>query len=353
MELGNQILFFLAGLGVFNGFLMAVYILFILRPRRWINLLFGLLMLMLCVRVGKSLLHVFTDLDRIYLQLGLSACILIGPLLFLYVKSAMSKVSRPSQLGLAHLLIPIFTITLVGVIWPYARYPDIWNGYVVGGIYIWWTLYTLAAGVITIPVVKKVAREESTITERWLVLVVSCLLLLNIAYNLAYQGFPYVAGPLLFSLIFYVLTGFLLRKKNFFAVLNQTSSSQQNQKLSDEKANDLIKRLSELMRTEESYLDQNIKLTNLAVSIDATPHEVSHVINDRLGVSFNHYINEFRIKKACVLLEQSDHLTIEGIGQEAGFKSRSAFYKAFKNFMNQTPSQYKSQIKRSEEGSCP
>ena len=353
MELGNQILFFLAGLGVFNGFLMAVYILFILKPKRWINLLFGLLILMLCVRVGKSLLHVFTDLDRIYLQLGLSACILIGPLLFLYVKSIIAKFNKPSQMDLAHLLIPLFTIVIVGFIWPYATYPDIWNGYVVGGIYAWWTLYTLAACIIAIPVIRKVVREESMIIERWLVLVVSCLLLLNIAYNLAYQGFPYVAGPLLFSLIFYVLTGFLLRKKNFFAVLKQTSSSQQNQKMSDEKAIVLINRLSELMRSEASYLDQNIKLTNLAVSINATPHEVSHVINDRLGISFNHYINEFRIKKACSLLEQSDHLTIEGIGQEAGFKSRSAFYKAFKYFMNQTPSQYKSQIKRSEEESCP
>ena len=107
------------------------------------------------------------------------------------------------------------------------------------------------------------------------------------------------------------------------------------------------------MHAEEPYLDQNIKLTNMATAINATPHEVSHVINDRLGISFNHYINEFRIKKACVLLEGSDHLTIEGIGQEAGFKSRSAFYKAFKYFMNQTPSQYKSQIRSSEEKSCP
>ena len=222
MELGNQLLFFLAGLGVFNGFLMAIYLFFILKPKRWVNLLFGLLMLMLCIRIGKSLLHVFTDLDRIYLQLGLSACILIGPLLFLYVKSSMSNSTKPNFLDWVHLIIPTLAVAIAGLIWPYETHPDIWNGYVVGGIYAWWTLYTLVACIIAIPVIKKVFRQESTIAERWIVLVVSCLLLLNIAYNLAYQGFPYVAGPLLFSLIFYVLAGFLLRKKKLFRSFEAT-----------------------------------------------------------------------------------------------------------------------------------
>lgn len=53
------------------------------------------------------------------------------------------------------------------------------------------------------------------------------------------------------------------------------------------------------------------------------------------------------------MLKESDHLTIEGIGQEVGFNSKSTFYKAFKTHMNQTPSQYKIQMKYNEDEPCP
>lgn len=347
MELGNQILFFLAGLGVFNGLLLALYFLFFIKPRKWVNALFGLMVLMLCIRIGKSLFFVFMDVPRIYRQIGLSACIMVGPLLYLYVRSLLKKVERPGGADWLHLLLPLGAITIVGALWPYETHPDFWNQQVVTGIYAVWIVYTIASCRLVIPLLSAVFKRESTVLENWLLLVVSCMLLLCVVYNLAYYGFPYVSGPLLFSAVFYLMTGFLISRKNRSVILRQDPVKYQNQKISDDQADALLRRLANVMDKRQIYLHQKIKLAQLAESVDATPHEVSQVINDRLGISFNQYINEYRVRKACILLREIDHLTIEGIGQEVGFNSRSAFYKAFKEIKQQTPSEFKAGIKQS------
>lgn len=345
MDIGSQLLFFFAGLGVFNGALMVLYFLFILKPRKWINILFGLLMLMLCIRIGKSLFHVFTDVDRIYRQIGLSACIMIGPFLYVYLRHFTKRIASFKKAFLPHMLLPFLGILLLGIIWPYEQYPDIWNYTMVKIIYGVWIIYMIASWNLIIPSIKKAISSEASIEDKWGILLTSSISLLCIAYNLAYYGFPYLSGPLLFSIIFYVLIGFLIPKKHRSVILLQTAQKYRQQKLSESKANALLDNLSEGMRNQKIYLNQDIKLATVAQSVHASPHEVSQVINNQLGISFNQYINQFRIAEACELLESSDHLTVEGIGQEVGFKSRSAFYKAFKTIMQQTPVEYKRQVK--------
>ncbi len=54
MEFSAQLLFFFSALGAFNGFLLAVYFLFFAKPKNLINRMLGMLILMLSIRVGKS-----------------------------------------------------------------------------------------------------------------------------------------------------------------------------------------------------------------------------------------------------------------------------------------------------------
>lgn len=347
MGIGNQILFFLAGLGVFNGFLLVFYFLFFVKSKRWVNRLFGLLLLMLCIRIGKSLFYIFIpDLDRLYRQIGLSACIMIGPLLYRYVHHLAAKSKRPDVFDKIHLLLPLFLIVMTGIIWPYERNPILWNDYLVHGIYSVWVIYMVMAASIVLPIIKKAFKLKPTIQEYWILLVYSCILLLCLAYNMALYGFPYLTGPLLFSVILYVMMAFLASKKNRSYIIEEAPAKYQNQKISEPQTNQLLLSLSDLMQSQQPYLNQKIKLADIAQSIDSTPHEVSQVINDGLGISFNQYINEYRIQAACTLLKESDHLTVEGIGHEVGFSSRSAFYTAFKAVMKQTPGQYKVVLKK-------
>jgi AraC-like DNA-binding protein len=75
--------------------------------------------------------------------------------------------------------------------------------------------------------------------------------------------------------------------------------------------------------------------------VGSTSHQVSQVLNDNLGKSFSAYLKPFRIRHAQQAILTDDHLTLEAIGMEAGFGSKSAFYTAFKEVAGTTPAQYR------------
>lgn len=135
MELTNQLLFFFGGLGVFNGALMSLYFLFVVKPKRLQNQLFGLLLLMLSIRIGKSIFYYFLrGLSKDILQIGLTACLFIGVFLLFYVQTSIEqrntlrRQERWQLWGLAALAI------IVGLALPYRNYPDEWNAYIVQSI---------------------------------------------------------------------------------------------------------------------------------------------------------------------------------------------------------------------------
>lgn len=106
-----------------------------------------------------------------------------------------------------------------------------------------------------------------------------------------------------------------------------------------DKAQLTIKKIDALMAEEELYLNPNLNINNISEYINEHPKFISKIINDIKGQNFNRYINSFRVEKAKELLfcENYSNFNIKGIGEEAGFKSNSSFYRAFKKEMGLTP----------------
>ena len=75
--------------------------------------------------------------------------------------------------------------------------------------------------------------------------------------------------------------------------------------------------------------------------------EVNNIFHNNYGITFYDFINNLRIKEAKIKLldPKYDVFTIESIGLEAGFGSRSNFYEIFKKQTGKTPSEYKLQRK--------
>ncbi|MEL6843420.1 MAG: helix-turn-helix domain-containing protein, partial [Bacteroidota bacterium] len=63
-------------------------------------------------------------------------------------------------------------------------------------------------------------------------------------------------------------------------------------------------------------------------------------------LNFMDFINGYRIEEAQKMLRapRFGHYTIVAIAQEVGFRSRSAFYAAFKKISGQTPTEYKRSV---------
>lgn len=90
------------------------------------------------------------------------------------------------------------------------------------------------------------------------------------------------------------------------------------------------------------YLSKNTSLNDLANLLNIHPNQISKSINLGFRSNFNHYINSKRIvvAKERLVDPQYNKLTIEAIGDSVGFKSKSAFYNAFKIQTGYSPSQY-------------
>ena len=82
----------------------------------------------------------------------------------------------------------------------------------------------------------------------------------------------------------------------------------------------------------------------MAKELNVPKHILSQYMNDRLNKSFSTFINELRVEKAKEFLRTKTNLTIESIGYESGFNSKSTFFTAFKKFTEQTPSEYQKNI---------
>lgn len=93
------------------------------------------------------------------------------------------------------------------------------------------------------------------------------------------------------------------------------------------------------MEVKEYYLNQNLTIHDFAKEIQISARTISSCINQSVGFNFNEWVNNYRVEIALKMLtdKKNDHLSIEGIGIDSGFKSRSAMYAAFKKKLGKSP----------------
>jgi len=102
-------------------------------------------------------------------------------------------------------------------------------------------------------------------------------------------------------------------------------------------------RIEQLMSEDKLYLDKELTVYALAKAAETNSKYLRYTINDKFEKNFAGYVNNYRIEKAKALLidAEQDLYNIEYIGEMAGFKSKSAFYTAFKKQTNLTPQAYR------------
>lgn len=106
----------------------------------------------------------------------------------------------------------------------------------------------------------------------------------------------------------------------------------------------LTQELTKLMQDKQLYRQNDLSLPDLAQALGISVHQLSELLNVHLGVNFYEFINRYRLKLACSLLNDPKcQLRVLDIAFESGFNNKNSFYRAFKDDLGITPNQYREQ----------
>lgn len=93
----------------------------------------------------------------------------------------------------------------------------------------------------------------------------------------------------------------------------------------------------------DEHYHEDIHLELLAGKYKTSPQYMSRLLKRELGVGFQEYLLDLRIRKAKELLSGSDR-KIGDIWEAVGFNNRNTFIRAFKAKEGITPSEYRSNM---------
>lgn len=347
MEFDKQLLFFFSGLGGFNGLLLSLYFAFFIKNKSKASYFLSALIFVLSVRVIKSVfLSFYPGTSGTFIQVGLTACFLIGPFLYLYIKETTKNSVKTNQKWMIHVLPYILGMIFIGIFFPYREYWMYWQKSELGIfaviLFLIWSSYLFVSVFIIKQLYQKLfsKTEKLTSKEVWLINIVTGNIIIWLAYNTTHYT-SYIVGALSFSFILYLsIIIWIFRKRT------STLFFDEKQKYADKKIElvtekEMEEKLRRLFEVEEIHKNSELKLPQVAELIHVKQHLLSQYLNDVVGKNFTAFVNEYRVSSAAKMIEINTILTIEAIGNECGFRSNSSFYTAFKKVKGLTPAQYK------------
>ncbi|MEM6647025.1 MAG: helix-turn-helix domain-containing protein [Bacteroidota bacterium] len=359
--------------GALQGLLLCVASFFWHRGNRTSNRLFGgviglLTLMMLAVSQGFG---GATPRDAPYgvIHAWGALALLLGPMIYFYIRTSVDthylfKGSRllhavPALLHLT-LLIPLLFVDAdlrAAYVDSYidrqlfrSAVPEIRIGFIVTSAYavaafIWIRRYETH--------ITQVASFGDATRIRWLKwftgLVVVLLFLLGLfAFPEAYRPFAAISLTAFMSTLVFIA---LVRPTVFHGIpsalrLTEETSSKakyEGSQLDDTQKESHLAALLAHFDEQKPYLQQELTLRDVAAALSIPHRYVSQVVNEKLDQHFMDFVNSYRVEaaKQMLLAPEWQHLTIDGIAGEAGFKSRSAFYTAFKKVTGTTPGAFR------------
>lgn len=323
----------ISGIGLGISLFFGIYL---LRIKKIQNTILGVLLIVLTLRITKSVFYNYIELPIFIKNLGLAANLAVGPLLYFYGHSLFIKTKTQFKSVLFHFI-------------PSAIYVVFCN-YLPNNVdSIFWKLsytfilvhsfsYVIASLFIS-------QKRQTTINKKereWYILLVLALCLVWIVYALIFiKLIPvYSAGVVAFSILMFVVLFLAFDRKGIFEKNNQEKYLNSNITIEDGEAQ--LNQIRTLIEENHLYLDSNLTLTSLSSRFNLPPRDISMIINRHTDKNFSNFINEYRIKKAKELLTTCHPNTkILSIALDSGFNSLSSFNVAFKSFTKSTPSEYR------------
>ena len=90
------------------------------------------------------------------------------------------------------------------------------------------------------------------------------------------------------------------------------------------------------------FTNSALKIADVANDLGCPARAINTLLNHRVGIRFQDLLNKNRVEYVKQLIKEGRHEThtIESLGMESGFSSRSSFFRIFKDLEGLTPKDY-------------
>lgn len=161
-----------------------------------------------------------------------------------------------------------------------------------------------------------------------------------------------LVGAIYLAAIMYILSLLVLSLWGPFAAARQLQSAQPDldpkatpsevQALLDpDTAQSLFESVSQQVKDEELYKTPGISLRDLSELVGVADHYLSYIVNNCAGQNYNRWLNGFRVDAAKGLLFENPNATVLQVGLDAGFNSKAAFNRVFKQVTGVSPTAFR------------
>lgn len=304
-----------------------------------------------------------------------SSAVMIGPMIYLYIKCLVSNSSISLKTHGVHFIFPLLYIFIISI-------PGLYNGIskkhdleylddieFLASLSI---IYSLVYCIISLKLLNRfqevIKRNYSNIDNRdlrWIFHFLSgiiAVILIDITttlYELTFGVLEWNIGYLTIVPIVYLIAylGYfgLSQSKILLPdhLMKSIDSSEAADSVPDKKLaydtdemKGLEEKLKEAMKAKQPYLEEDLTLRKLSALISTTDKTLSALLNQHMNISFYDYINSFRVEEVKLRMQDTDfdNLTLLGIAYECGFPSKTTFNRVFKKFTSLSPSAYRKQL---------
>jgi AraC-like DNA-binding protein len=339
-----------------------------------------------------ALNHQYYTLAGLSFVFGNATGMFQGPLIYFFILSLVTKSQRLPKRFLLHLIpyllkVVIYNIPIASALIfrtkPWFRNANIDVNFIANVSENVYLLAYLIASLLLIRKITQISKEEySSLSNKdleWLVYLatgIMALVVVDTLFSVAALFEPTITKKLMFTILFgYVILYLILGYKGIFQtrillpsfLLIQHGIETESQKdkenhspnqksiekpepeaaeappYTEQEAQLMSTALIHQLETEKIYLDPELRLKDLAETINTTEKKLSYFINSEMGYNFFALINKYRVEevKQKISSGEFEHLSILGIAYDSGFQSKSSFNRVFKQSTGKAPSEFR------------
>jgi AraC-like DNA-binding protein len=386
LTISENILLFVSGFGMVQGILLALLIYFHPKSDKSVSLFLALYILVISIpiliTVGQ---HLFSWQFIFFVE---PFVLLIGPFLYLYVKSFKEKITFGKTwphciLFVLYSCLAFWQYYNIGIHYPATVNvpPEVLREPVTVTEIIIRNLQRLIYYVLSLRAltsyqrsIRQLFSETSRINLRWvrwlingnLILIILTIIFTSLLLRDPEQFNRWSVFPSAFLSIYIYLATYKgitqttlwqiqpgIKKEQMEADIQKVEEIElkhsgpnirdDERPVLNSRTASIIAGVTQLMEKEKYYQEPELTLQNLADKLQVPAYQLSQAINEGLKKNFYDLVNGYRIQEAkrLLLVPESSNFTILSIGFEAGFNSKTTFNTVFKKFTGLTPTEYR------------